>query len=344
MKGNLLLCEDSFQVTNWLEFPKLVEILSTTIGEAREINNDVFFRSEDLLYMKVTDEMPFYELCYVDSKEDENKKREMLGITDQSFNDFINLIIELQYLPALTSNDLTGLEKKLSEQNNGLAGVTFKDTLDRRKCVREIDSWYMFHFNYYRNNPSSTYFFDNQKVHCDSIGLKFNPLFPNIHYTNQFYTGRWNLFYGKDKSEVEIEKNEKLFERDKDNFPWNLFYGAGKSDEKNEGYRNVFGTDKKGIPLFSKMATFIANRNFYWYDKTLSKYNDKNNPSKGKTTSYQIFVTGEGENRKYLSTDFTLGGFELCDFRGKHQGEYFFNGNFNENSTDTSGDHDIVFP
>lgn len=318
MGGNLLLCEDSFQVVDWSRFPKLLKVLSDTIGTARKINKDMFYSSEELLYMTVTDEISFYELCYVTSKEDEDKKRELLGINDQSFNDFINLIIELQYLPSLTCDDLISLEKKLPEQNNGLAGVVFKDSLDKNKCVREIDSWYMFHFFYYCSNSYSTYFFENQRLHCENQKLDFNPLFPNVHYTNKCYENRWDLFYG-----------------------------SGNTDAENEEYQRIFGKDEKGYPLYSKMAVFIANRNFYWYDAELSKYNNDNNPVKKggkKTTPYQIFATGVGKDRKYLSTDFEKGCFEMCDYKGKHEGEYFFNGNYNKGSQDTTGGHDIVLP
>jgi len=64
----------------------------------------------------------------------------------------------------------------------------------------------------------------------------------------------------------------------------------------------------------------VAERNFYSIDKRLSEFNSSD------TRKRFIFGAGIGKDRIYLSIDLEKGGFEVCNYKGDHLGEYFFNG------------------
>jgi hypothetical protein len=103
---------------------------------------------------------------------------------------------------------------------------------------------------------------------------------------------------------------------------WSQFY-KHRSDAKNkEEIRAI-------IVAFGKM---VAERNFYEYDQKVSSIN---------TTGAQkriIYSAGIGKERIYLSIDLEHGGFEICNYKGMHLGEYFFDGN---KKSDYKSGHDI---
>ncbi len=184
------------------------------------------------------------------------------------------------------------------------------------------------------------YFIERQK-HLQ--GSRFNQYFPNLEYSHKLLYFDIN---GQERK-IDMPKPNKRGEIEqktiKDVDIWAIFYGRDRRTEQDFLYKEIFGYDEK-VALFKKWAKIIAERNFYIFDETLSAYNTTNNKKATKTTSFQIFRSGIGENATYLSTDTTLGAFEVCDYKGKHQGEYLFNGNYNKNSKDEEGGHDIVFP
>jgi hypothetical protein len=84
----------------------------------------------------------------------------------------------------------------------------------------------------------------------------------------------------------------------------------------------------------------IARRNFYKFEAELSRQEQSLRKSLRK-----IFSLSKNGQNMYLSIDFEKGNcFELCDWKGKHLGEFRFDGleNGKEGSTrDTTGMHDI---
>jgi hypothetical protein len=253
----------------------------------------------------------------------------------------INFVRKYVYnlTPKFVANS-SDFETEFPKQNNGLAGLDFSTIEDKNKCVWNEESWYNFHRQYFIKNPNNRYFIERQK---QLQGAKFNSYFPNLEYSHKL------LYFTKDGQKRRIydpkpnKKNEIVEILINDNIIWEVFYKRDRNAKDIFLYQEIFGYDEK-VALFKKWAKIIAERNFYVLDETLSAYNTTNNKKATKTTSFQIFRSGIGENATYLSTDTTLGAFEVCDYKGKHQGEYLFNGNYNKNSKDEDGGHDIVFP
>lgn len=68
----------------------------------------------------------------------------------------------------------------------------------------------------------------------------------------------------------------------------------------------------------------VAERNCYKLDVRLSALNST------ETKKRKIFYAGVGRDRIYLSLDLETGAFEVCDYKGDHLGEYFFDGQINK--------------
>ncbi|MEN8215140.1 MAG: hypothetical protein ABFS56_01930 [Pseudomonadota bacterium] len=88
--------------------------------------------------------------------------------------------------------------------------------------------------------------------------------------------------------------------------------------------------------MIQKMAENVAVINGYQFNQRLSSYNQK-----VKNSLRFIYEAGDGHNKIYLSTDFEKGAFEVCNYQGKHQGEYNFNG---EKTGKAKGKHNIDLP
>jgi|GEM_PF-1326545 len=84
-----------------------------------------------------------------------------------------------------------------------------------------------------------------------------------------------------------------------------------------------------------QMARQVAEINGYRFNQKLSSYNQRL-----KNSLRTIYETGESRQKMYLSTDFEKGAFEVCDYRGKHLGEYNFSGK-KTGDADKDGRHDI---
>lgn len=83
---------------------------------------------------------------------------------------------------------------------------------------------------------------------------------------------------------------------------------------------------------YIKIVNEVALRNGYIKDSRLSRIN---------STPDRIRKIYTFHNIVYLSTDVRHGTIEVFNYHGKHQGEYFYNGEMKPNSKDTSGSHDI---
>jgi hypothetical protein len=209
-------------------------------------------------------------------------------------NDIRILLTEfLGYYPTeLECKNIDELEIEFPNQNNGLAGLEFKELDNLAKCIWDENSWYSFHFHFFKNNPNNRYFIEQrQRLQGD----KFNMYFPNLDYSNKLAPHGWENFK-QDLSKFPNEKNGKA----------------------------------------SEMAKKVAERNFYQHKQELSSYNQKI-----KGSLRQIFES-VSEPKIYLSTDFEGGNaFEVCNYQGKHLGEFLFSGKQNKDA-DQSGNHDII--
>ena len=86
------------------------------------------------------------------------------------------------------------------------------------------------------------------------------------------------------------------------------------------------------IVVFWQITKEIALRNRYSYDQNVTSKNNSDN-HKRKIYTYN--------KNHYISADFESGCFELCDHRGKHQGEISYTGN-ELSPRDKNGGHDIL--
>ncbi|TGO03189.1 hypothetical protein PN36_11160 [Candidatus Thiomargarita nelsonii] len=90
--------------------------------------------------------------------------------------------------------------------------------------------------------------------------------------------------------------------------------------------------------MIQEMAENVAEINGYQFNRFLSSHNQKM-----KKSLRFIYEAAEGSQKIYLSTDFEKGAFEVCNYQGKHQGEYNFNGE-KTGEADKSGKHNIDLP
>lgn len=106
----------------------------------------------------------------------------------------------------------------------------------------------------------------------------------------------------------------------------------------NNEFRERLKKPEEKTAQIRKMAENVAEINGYEFNPELSSCNQKLRKS-----LRQIFEAGRGRDKIYLSTDFEKGAFEVCDYRGKHLGEYSFEGKRTQQA-DGSGLHDICIP
>jgi len=307
MRANLLLYYDAFKLEDYNNFCEKISLLVKTILEAKRRNEDKILLDDNINFLQISG-IELYKFASERLEDNFEQKKQALPCYH---HDFIgNLIYLLSMQQTEYSQTLAEMnEIEFPGENNGLIGIDFTTLqIDDNYCVYNIHSWFNLHFHFFIKNPNDRSFFENQK---QIQGNQYNTYFPNLEYSN------------------ELAKND-----------WSLFYKSHKTDNEKKHFREIFGADDR-IALIKIIAHKVANRNFYNYNEELSNYNDLHNHN-SKTTPYQIFEAGYGRDRIYLSTDFETGAFEICDYRGNHKGEYFFNGNLNPNSKDTSGGHDIV--
>lgn len=83
--------------------------------------------------------------------------------------------------------------------------------------------------------------------------------------------------------------------------------------------------------VYESIGTEVALRNSYSYSKDITILNKK------RTQTFRKIFKGK---RTYLSIDFEKGTFEVHNSKGKHLGEYSYNGE-QKSPADRSGKHDI---
>lgn len=314
MITNFLLFKKAFELDDWSLFIEKFTQLNEAILKAKDENKDVVLIQEDLLYLQIVKEDYKAELYEFIS----NYELDELQLIIPNLNpDVINALRIILSYPQESSKNLEELRQKYENYHNGLMGLDFTNIqdLDSSSVVIDIDTWFDFHFYNYHQNPDDKYFIQQL---ARVQGESFNEYFPNLPYSNY-------LFYDKtDKTSSEI---------------WKLFYQSNKTKEEKEEYDELFGAGDR-VAVIKELAPKIAYRNLYKFNEDLSNYNDHNKKSK-KTTPFQIFEQGIGNEKVYLSTDFEKGAFELCNHKGNHLGEYFFDGEQNEEA-DPTGGHDIL--
>ena len=88
------------------------------------------------------------------------------------------------------------------------------------------------------------------------------------------------------------------------------------------------------LAIIRTMARNVAEINGYQYNEQISAKNQTKNHLR------DIYETRQKKHKRYLSTDFETGGFEVCDSQGQHLGEYNFEGQQTQ-VADTKGKHNI---
>jgi hypothetical protein len=76
MQGNFLLYGVAFQLANYSTFYDKIETLSRIIEKARSENLDEFFKSSNLEYTQLVENIELYQLTYVSNEEDLLLKKE----------------------------------------------------------------------------------------------------------------------------------------------------------------------------------------------------------------------------------------------------------------------------
>lgn len=143
-----------------------------------------------------------------------------------------------------------------------------------------------------------------------------NGFLPNINYSN--------LFLAEQKNSLNSDLRQRTLE----------VPGLAKAycDEEYKSDCGIYGKESNA----ARVGSEVARRNFYKEEKALSSQEQKLRKS-----LRSIFSIEKDGKKLYLSIDFEKANcFELCDHKGKHLGEYRFDGIFSSNA-DSSGKHDI---
>jgi hypothetical protein len=93
-------------------------------------------------------------------------------------------------------------------------------------------------------------------------------------------------------------------------------------------------SDRDRMAFIEFEGTEVAERNGYQLDSFTTKIN------RSKDSKRKVFSFGLQKGKIYLSIDFETGGFEVCDYKGEHLGEYRFSG-IKEKGADSSHDIEI---
>lgn len=86
--------------------------------------------------------------------------------------------------------------------------------------------------------------------------------------------------------------------------------------------RDAAKTSQERLAIIIDIGKKVAERNSYSHDNKVSTLNTSDNVKR------IIFGAGKGKDKIYLSIDLEKGGFEVCNYIGKHLGEYFYDGSF----------------
>jgi len=304
MITKFLILKKAFELQDWDLFSDEFTLLNEAILKAKDENKDEISIQDELLYLEIIKNgitIPLYEFY---------RLPEILSNLDSSIIGALNTLLSY---PQENSQNTVELKSKYIGNYIGLMGLQSSTCND--DFVYDIDSWFDFHFLNYHNNSTDKHFIMSLRNLQETV----NSYFPNLLYSNALFTS---------KTTKSVD------------YIWTLFYKSAKTKPEKNEYDTLFGAGDK-IAVIKELAPQIAYRNLYKLNETLSNYNDKNNRGNGKTTPFQIFEQGIGNDKLYLSTDFEKGAFEVCDKNGKHLGEYFFSGKKNEDA-DKSGGHDIM--
>lgn len=166
-------------------------------------------------------------------------------------------------------------------------------------------NWLKWRSNFYRQNQNL--------IEWSEIS---NSYFPNLFYSNFILANKLDVVKIQEKKISDIAKEYC------DNF-----------NQKRLSRGEL-------MALADELGKDVAEANFYVYENVLSQSESRLRNSQRRIYS----LTLPNDEKQYLSIDFhKCFCFEVCDDKGRHIGEYRFDGLENGNSTiDTSGNHDIL--
>lgn len=143
-----------------------------------------------------------------------------------------------------------------------------------------------------------------------------NSYFPNLFYSNFILANKLKV----------VKRHEKIVDK--------------LSKEYCDNFNQMKLSRGELMALADELGTIIAEANYYVYENELSQAEGRLKKSNRKIYS----LTLENGKKQYLSIDFhKCFCFEVCDDKGRHLGEYRFDGLENgSNTRDDSGNHDIL--
>ncbi|MBK9497787.1 MAG: hypothetical protein IPO06_00135 [Leptospiraceae bacterium] len=213
----------------------------------------------------------------------------------------------------VNSSDLNSLEREFPNNKNGAIGFDFSKitSIPMNKSVFDETSWIIFH---------KEHFFNNQEAYKSIQENVSNPKKKNGKQINYFYLPIVNYTLKK------LKYNNR-------NLNINTYLDFSDADERKKILTELNIQQNEKEPFYREVGKQIADKNFFVFSKTQSDHNNALKKegkaiSKTKKTRYVIYERGEGKNKIYLSLDFEKGTFEVCNFKGDHLGELFFNGKF----------------
>lgn len=179
---------------------------------------------------------------------------------------------------------------------------------------------------YFVNSITSR--FDLQILYCsrknELINWEKNNHFflPNVEYSNLYLAERANT-----KFDTDLKEKKKQI-------------AIGSKYYCDSGYKTDTKNGSKEANA-DQVGSEVARRNFYQFERELTQAEEKLRHH----SLRKIFSLTKDQNKIFISIDFEKGYcFEVCNEKGKHIGEFRFDGieNGKDGSTeDASGNHDI---
>ncbi|WP_400193308.1 hypothetical protein [Hymenobacter sp. B81] len=186
-------------------------------------------------------------------------------------------------------------------------------------------------------NESQSRFFlylgrNNTHFHTKQITINTRLTTTNLNCINICNITQW-CYQDHVKEHCRNELRKKRWNPSKKHFP-NIEL-CNSIEPSTDDYLNGVNNPSEKTALVIERGSVVAELNGYTYNHALSQKNS--NASKIR----KIYEAGSSTNHTYLSIDIKTGSFEICDYNGKHKGEWNFKGE-KIDKADKSGGHDIV--
>ncbi|WP_314918355.1 hypothetical protein [Capnocytophaga gingivalis] len=247
--------------------------------------------------------------------EDFQKIKSLKGISFNTYNYITNNFLYIYPKPLTAEKDF----EKLNEPR-GKGGFKYSNCPEDFLCC--ISRWNKWHSEYLTTHPKEIQWKSNS--HLSNIEAVYDILKEEV------------LIYIKGKYKEHINKANDTEQEIKK--IWNELFADKKYHKKQNGIALFFHQvvmPSKGhnemTAYCKKIGKKVCEQNYYQYENELSTNEQQ---VCGSLREIYSIINKKGE-KQYISLDFHKGMFEFHDKKGKHLGEYLFDGTFNKKAEES---------